>query len=119
MIDPIGLALENFDGTGAWRIKDQGVPTDAAGDLYDGTPLSSPSDLRAALLQRPEPLVRTFVENLMAYAIGRRLEYFDMPTVRRIARSAAEHDYRISAFVLGVAESDAFRMKAGDQGGAP
>ena len=112
MIDPIGLALENFDVTGAWRIKDQGVPVDAAGELYDGTPLASPTDLRDALLARPEPLVRTFTENLMAYALGRRLEYYDMPTVRRIARAAAEEDYRISAFILGVAKSDAFRMKA-------
>ena len=112
MIDPIGLALENFDVTGAWRIKDQGVAVDAAGELYDGTPLASPTDLRAALLKRPEPLVRTFTENLMAYALGRRLEHYDMPTVRRIARAAAEQHYRMSAFVLGVAGSDAFRMKA-------
>ena len=113
MIDPIGLALENFDVTGAWRIKDQGVSVDAAGELYDGTPLASPTDLRAALLRRPEPLVRTFTENLMAYALGRRLDYYDMPTVRQIARAAAGQEYRMSAFVLGVVGSDAFRMKAG------
>ncbi len=113
MIDPIGLALENFDVTGAWRIKDQGVSVDAAGELYDGTPLASPTDLRAALLRRPEPLVRTFTENLMAYALGRRLDYYDMPTVRQIARAAANQEYRMSAFVLGVVGSDAFRMKAG------
>ncbi len=112
MIDPIGLALENFDVSGAWRIKDQGVPVDAASDFYDGTPISTPSDLRAALLKRPEPLVRTFTENLMAYALGRRLEYYDMPAVRRIARMAAEEDYRVSAFIVGVATSDAFLMKA-------
>ena len=112
MIDPIGLALENFDVSGAWRIKDQGVPVDAASDFYDGTPIASPSDLRAALLKRPEPLVRTFTENLMAYALGRRLEYYDMPAVRRITRMAAEEDYRVSAFIVGVATSDAFLMKA-------
>ncbi len=112
MIDPIGLALENFDVSGAWRIKDQGVPIDAAGDFYDGTPISSPSELRAALLKRPEPLVRTFTENLMAYALGRRLEYYDMPVVRRITRAAAEDDYRVSAFIVGVAASDAFLLKA-------
>ena len=111
MIDPIGLALENFDVTGAWRIKDQGVPVDAAGELYDGTPLASPTDLRSALMKRPEPLVRTFTENLMAYALGRRLEHYDMPTVRRITREAAKEGYRMSAFVLGVTRSDAFRMK--------
>ena len=112
MIDPIGLALENFDVSGAWRIKDQGVPVDAASDFYDGTPISTPSELRAALLKRPEPLMRTFTENLMAYALGRRLEYYDMPAVRRIARMAAEEDYRVSAFIVGVASSDAFLMKA-------
>ena len=112
MIDPIGLALENFDVSGAWRIKDQGMPIDAASDFYDGTPIATPNQLRAALLKRPEPLVRTFTENLMAYALGRRLEYYDMPAVRRIARAAREQDYRVSAFVLGVAGSDAFRMRA-------
>ena len=112
MIDPIGLALENYDVSGAWRIRDQGMPIDAASDFYDGTPISTPSELRAALLKRPEPLLRTFTENLMAYALGRRLEYYDMPAVRRIVREAAEEDYRISAFVVGVAGSDAFLMKA-------
>ena len=112
MIDPIGLALENYDVSGAWRIRDRGVPIDAASDFYDGTPISTPSELRAALLKRPEPLLRTFTENLMAYALGRRLEYYDMPAVRRIVRQAAEQDYRISAFVVGVAGSDAFLMKA-------
>ena len=112
MIDPIGLALENFDVSGAWRIKDQGAPIDAASDFYDGTPISSPSELRAALLKRPEPLLRTFTENLMAYALGRRLAYYDMPAVRRITRMAAEDDYRVSAFIVGVASSDAFLMKA-------
>ena len=113
MIDPIGLALENFDVSGAWRIKDQGMPIDAASEFYDGTPISTPSELRGALLKRPEPLVRTFTENLMAYALGRRLEYYDMPAVRRIARDAREQDYRLSAFVLGVAGSNAFLMRAG------
>ena len=112
MIDPIGLALENYDVTGAWRIRDRGVPIDAASDFYDGTPISRPSELRAALLKRPEPLLRTFTENLMAYALGRRLEYHDMPAVRRIVRAAAAEDYRMSAFIVGVAGSEAFLMKA-------
>ena len=113
MIDPIGLALENFGVSGAWRIRDRGTPIDAASDFYDGTPIASPSELRAALLKRPEPLLRTFTENLMAYALGRRLEYYDMPAVRRIVRGAGAHEYRVSAFIVGVATSDAFRMKAG------
>ncbi len=112
MIDPIGLALEHYDVSGAWRIRDQGVPIDAASEFYDGTPISTPSELRAALLKRPEPLLRTFTENLMAYALGRRLEYYDMPAVRRIVRDAAAEDYRVSAFIVGVAGSDAFLMKA-------
>jgi hypothetical protein len=112
MIDPIGLALENFDATGGWRIKDNGVPVDTSGELYDGTPLASPSDLRGALLSRSTSLLRTFTENLMAYALGRRVEYYDMPAVRTIERDAKASDYRLSAFVLGVVRSPAFRMKA-------
>ncbi len=112
VIDPIGLALENFDVTGGWRIKDEGRPVDATGELYDGTPLSNAADLRRALLARPEALARNFTENLMAYALGRRVEYYDMPTVREIARQAAENDYRMSEFILGVVESPAFRMSA-------
>ena len=111
MIDPIGLALENFDVNGAWRIKDNGVPIDAAGELYDGTPVSSPTDLRQALLRRPTQLIRTFTENLMAYALGRRLEYYDMPALREIAREAERQNHRISAFILGVVNSSAFQRK--------
>ena len=113
VIDPLGLALENFDVTGAYRINDSGRPVDPSGELYDGTPLSSPEDLRTALLSRREALARTFAENLMAYALGRRIEYFDMPTVRRITRRAADDDYRMSAFILGVAQSPAFVMSRG------
>ncbi len=112
MIDPLGLALENFDATGAWRIRDRGVDVDASGELYDGTPLHGPDDLREALLTRSTSLIRTFTENLMAYALGRRVEYYDMPAVRAIERDAAAHDNRMSAFILGVVKSPAFRMKA-------
>lgn len=111
VIDPLGLALENFDVTGAWRIKDNGAPVDAAGELYDGTAVSSPADLREALLNRPAPLIRTFTENLMAYGIGRRIEYYDMPAVRAVTREAAANDNRLSAFILGVVNSPAFQMK--------
>lgn len=112
MIDPIGLALENFDATGGFRIKDNGVPVDTSGELYDGTPLESPEDLRRALLNHSISLLRTFTENLMAYALGRRVEYYDMPAVRKIVREAKADDYRMSVFVLGVVRSPAFRMKA-------
>ncbi len=111
MMDPIGLALEHFDVTGRARVKDQGQPIDASGEFYDGTPIRDAADLREALLKRPEPLLRTFTENLMAYALGRRVEHFDQPHVRAIVRAAAESDYRMSAFVLGVTRSAAFQMK--------
>ena len=112
MIDPLGLALENFDATGAWRIKDRGVTVDVSGELYDGTPLHSPEDLRNALLTRSTSLIRTFTENLMAYALGRRVEYYDMPSIRAIERAAAANDNRMSSFVVGVVRSPAFQMKA-------
>lgn len=110
-MDPIGLALDNFDVTGQWRIRENGMPVDTKGDFYDGTPVSSPADLQAVLLKRPIPLIRTFTQNLMAYALGRRIEYYDAPTIRRIARDAAMDDYKFSDFVLGIVKSDAFRMR--------
>jgi hypothetical protein len=110
VIDPIGLALENFDVVGAWRIKDSGAPVDTNGTLYDGTKMSGPPDLRQALLNRSEILIRTFTDNLMAYAIGRRVEYYDQPTVRAIVKKAAANGNRFSSFVLGVVNSPAFQM---------
>ncbi|WP_420632482.1 DUF1592 domain-containing protein [Candidatus Palauibacter sp.] len=112
VIDPIGLALENFDVTGAWRIKEQGRPVDTTGELYDGTPIRSAADLRAALLEREDSLVRTFVENLMAYALGRRIEFYDMPTVREIARVAKADDFRMTSFIMEVVRSAPFQMSA-------
>ncbi len=108
-IDPIGLALENFDVTGAWRTKDNGNPVDTSGSLYDGTALSSPTDLREALLKYSPALITTFTENLMAYGLGRRVEYPDMREIRAIVRAASRNDYRMSSFILGVATSPAFR----------
>jgi hypothetical protein len=110
VIDPLGLALENFDVTGAWRIKDNGVPVDASGTLYDGSTLSGPADLRQALLKRQETFLRTFTENLMAYGLGRRIEPFDMPTVRATVREAGLNSFRFSSFVLGIVKSPAFQM---------
>ena len=110
VIDPLGLALENFDATGAWRIKDNGVPVDASGELYDGTPLDGPAGLRQALLKYQDVFVATFTESLMTYALGRRVEYYDMPTVRGIAREAKAVDYRISSFIKGIVGSPAFQM---------
>ncbi len=110
-IDPIGLALDNYDVTGRWRIREHGEPLDTRGEMYDGTPVDSPASLQAALLRRPVLLVRNFTANLMAYALGRRVEYYDQPTVRRIARQAEAEGFRISAFILGVVNSDAFQMQ--------
>jgi hypothetical protein len=110
-MDPIGLALDNFDVTGRWRIKENGMPLDTRGTLYDGTPITSPAELTQALLRRPIPLFRNFTLNLMAYALGRRVEYYDQPTIRTIVGDAEKNDYRISSFILGVVKSDAFQMK--------
>jgi len=110
VIDPLGLALENFDVTGAWRIKDNEAPIDSVGDLYDGTKMNGPDGLREALLKHSDMVLRSFTENLLTYAIGRRVEYSDMPAVRAIIRDAAKHEYRLSSFILGVVNSGAFRM---------
>ena len=118
-MDPIGLSLDNFDVTGKWRIKEGGNVLDTRGHLYDGTPLESPSDLRQALLSRPTPLLRTFTMNLMAYALGRRIEPFDMPTIRAIVRGAEANDHRFSTYVLGIVNSPAFRMQQGEETTGP
>ena len=82
VIDPLGLALENYDPTGAWRIKDNEVPVDPVGTLYDGTKIDGPASLRAALLKYKDAVVLSFTESLMTYALGRRVEYYDMPAIR-------------------------------------
>jgi Protein of unknown function (DUF1592)/Protein of unknown function (DUF1588)/Protein of unknown function (DUF1585)/Protein of unknown function (DUF1587) len=110
-MDPIGLALDNFDVTAKWRTRENGMPLDTKGDYYDGTPVTTPAELTRALMKRPVPLVRTFTENLLAYALGRRTEYFDQPAIRAIAKAAEANDYKMSSFILGVIKSDAFQMK--------
>ena len=114
VIDPLGLALENFDTVAAWRIKDNGVSVDSNGVLYDGTKMTGPADLRAALLAKSDPLLRNFTDNLLSYAIGRRIEYFDQPTVRSIVRKAGQNGNRFSSFVLGVVNSAAFQMSTAE-----
>ena len=110
-MDPIGLALDNFDVTGKWRTRERGVLLDTRGTFYDGTDISSPLGLSQVLLKRPIPLIRHFTASLMAYALGRRLDYRDQPAVRAIVASAEKNNYRMSSFILGVLESDAFQMK--------
>ncbi len=87
------------------------MPLETNGELYDGTPVDGPLALQQALLDRPVLLLRAFTSNLMAYALGRRVEYYDQPVIRGIVRKAEEEDYRISSFVLGVVQSDAFQMQ--------
>jgi len=109
-MDPIGLALDNYDVTGRVRVRENGVALDTRGIFYDGTDVSTPAELVDILMKRPIPLVRNFTEHLLAYAIGRRAEYFDGPGIRAIAREAEADDYRMSSFLLGVVNSDPFRM---------
>ncbi len=108
-MDPIGLAMDNFDVTGKWRYRENGVLLDTKGTMYDGTKLATPGDLRKALVARPTPMMRSFTENLMAYAVGRRMEDFDQPAIRAITKDAEAHQYRLSSFILGVVNSAAFR----------
>ncbi|MBA2305120.1 MAG: DUF1592 domain-containing protein [Acidobacteria bacterium] len=114
VIDPLGLALEHFDVTGAWRIKDSFVAVDASGQLFDGSKLDGPVALRAALLRHRETVLRTFTENLMAYGVGRRVTHDDMPAVRTIVRHASASGNRFSSFVLGIVKSPAFQMSKAD-----
>src|SRR5206468_299058 len=97
--------------TGKWRYRENAVPLDTRGRMYDGTPVSTPSDLTTSLMKRPIPLARTFAENLMAYATGRRMEDFDQPVIRAIAKQSAENGYKISSFITAVVNSEAFREK--------
>lgn len=115
MIDPIGLALENFDPTGAWRIKDNGVPVDPRGTMYDGATIDGPASLRKALLAHSDIILRNFTVELMTYALGRRVEYYDMPTVRAIVNDAAKHDNKFSSYIMGVISSAAFQMSRDDE----
>ena len=114
-MDPIGLALENYDAVGRWRVRDENaVPLNTQSTFYDGTEIGTPVDLREVVLKRPEPVVRNFINNLYEYAIGRRSEYFDQPTVRAIEEKVKADDYRMSSFILAIVESDAFRMRQVD-----
>jgi hypothetical protein len=111
MMDPIGLALEQYDATGKVRLRDNGMPVDSRGELWDGSTANNAVELQNALLKRQDALLRTFTRNLMAYAVGRRVEATDMPSVRRIVRDAAPQQHRLSAYIMGVVKSPAFRMQ--------
>jgi hypothetical protein len=113
VMDPLGFALENFDAIGKWRIVDRAslTPIDARERMATGQVLSGPGDLRAALVERPDQFVQTLTEKLMIFALGRTVEYHDMPAVRAIVRAAAKDNYRFESIVQGVVRSDAFQMR--------
>jgi hypothetical protein len=111
VMDPLGFALENFDGIGEWRVKEPGGRIDPSGQLADGSAVDGPVALRRALTKKPEIFVRTVTEKLMTYGLGRGMEYTDMPIVRTIARNAAPNNYRFSSIVVGIVKSAPFQMK--------
>jgi hypothetical protein len=108
--------LENFDAIGHWRTEDEGVPIDSVGVLVDGTKMDGVAGLREAMLHYSPQFVRNMTERLLTYALGRGVEYYDMPLVRSIVRDAASKDYRFSTLVMGIVKSHAFQsnMKTGD-----
>jgi len=114
IMDPIGLALENFDIDGIWRTKDGGdggVPIDASSELFDGTRVKSVAELRQALMHYSPQFVRSMTEKLMTYAVGRGVQYYDMPVVRSIVRDAEKNNYRFSAIILGIVKSPPFQLR--------
>jgi hypothetical protein len=112
IMDPIRLALENFDAIGAWRTRDSGAPIDASGQLMDGTAVDGPVALRRALLAKPDVFVGNLAEKLLTYALGRKIEYYDMPAVRTIVRDTARQENRFSALIMAVVASRPFRMSS-------
>src|SRR5580658_1995777 len=119
VLDPLGLALENFDAVGVWRDRDRmaGTPIDASGVLPDGTKISGVDDLRKALASDPEQFVQTMTIKLMTYALGRGIDYQDMPTVRAIVRTSAKQDYKFKELVMDIVTSAPFQLRS-DQAGA-
>jgi hypothetical protein len=110
MMDPIGFSLENFDGIGKWRTRESGQKLDSSGQLVDGTKIDGVVSLRQGLLHYSPQFVRTVTEKLLTYALGRGVEYDDMPVVRAIVREAAKADYRLSTIVVEITKSAPFQM---------
>jgi hypothetical protein len=111
LMDPVGFALENYDGVGRWRTADDDRPIDASGGLFDGSTFRGVSGLQAAILRRPELFVSTMTEKLLTFATGRGVEYYDAAAVRKIVRDAAVSDYKFSSIVIGIVNSTPFRMR--------
>ena len=110
IFEPIGIAMENFDAIGAWRTEEAGTPIDASGQIVDGTVVNGPASLREVLMRYSDQYVRVVTEKLLTYALGRGVEYRDMPLVRSIVREAAPANYRFSSIVLGIVRSPSFQM---------
>jgi hypothetical protein len=115
LMDPIGFALDNFDAVGSWRINDGGIRIDPSGQLFDGTKLDGPASLNQAILDHSDMFLSAFTENLMAYGLGRVVDYRDMPVLRSIVREAAKDGNRFSAFVLALVKSGPFQMNVVEQ----
>ena len=113
ILDPLGFAMESYDPVGEWRTKDRwaGAAIDSSGVLADGTPVKGPDDLRKALTRRPDQFVQTLTQKLMTYGLGRSVEYYDMPTVRKIVRDSAKDNYKFSSIVLGIVKSPNFQTQ--------
>jgi hypothetical protein len=111
LMDPIGFSLENFDAVGVWRTKDSGFRVDSSGQMFDGTKLEGPVSLRRAILNHSERFISAFTESLMAYGLGRVVDYRDMPVVRAIDREAAKREYRFTSFIMGIVNSTPFQMR--------
>jgi hypothetical protein len=110
-MDPVGFSLENYDAVGRWRETEEGKPIDSSGGLPDGRTFEGITGLQKALLTRPELFVSTFTEKLLTYALGRGVEYYDAPAIRKIVRDAEAQKYRFSAVILGIASSTPFEMR--------
>ncbi len=111
VMDPVGFALENFDAIGRWRVKDDGARIDPSGTLFEGSKIDGPVALREMLTRRPETFVGVMTEKLLTYAVGRSLDYYDMPAVRKIVNGSEKDDFRFSEIVQGIVESTPFQMK--------
>jgi hypothetical protein len=117
LMDPIGFALENFDGIAAWRTSDEGIPVNAADVVYDGTKIDGPAGLRQWLVGYSDQFVEVVAEKLLTYALGRGVEYQDMPLVRSIARDTARNNNRFSMLVAGIVKSKAFQINVKEKSG--
>jgi hypothetical protein len=110
-MDPIGFAMENFDGVGHWRTNEDGARIDPSGTLFNGASMDGVVGLRQALVKQPEIFVGVMTEKMLTYAVGRGIEYYDMPAVRKVVQDARNKDYRFSSIVQGIVKSAPFQMK--------